>query len=58
MSDGDDDRPPRPLIGPAFWIAILFGLVCIAAGLAVARLGPHLLQPAAPHALGKTGPAR
>jgi len=36
------DRPPR-LMGPWFWIALLFGLACIVAGLALAKLGPKYL---------------
>jgi hypothetical protein len=39
---GAEDRP-RPLMGAAFWIALAFGLVCVAAGWLVARLGPQLL---------------
>lgn len=42
--DPDEDdpgaRPPGPLLGPRFWLLIVFTVVCIAAGLAVARLGP------------------
>jgi hypothetical protein len=30
-------------MGPWFWIALIFALACIVAGLAVARLGPKYL---------------
>ena len=40
--DNGDERPPR-LMGPWFWIALAFGLACILAGLALARLGPQYL---------------
>lgn len=49
--DDDETDPadrPRPLFGPAFWIALLFGLACVIAGLAFARLGPECLHPRAP----------
>lgn len=41
----DDDRAPRPPMGPPFWIALGFGLVCVLAGLALAKLGPGLFPP-------------
>ena len=31
------------MMGPWFWIALVFGLVCALAGLALARLGPKYL---------------
>jgi hypothetical protein len=34
------------MMGAGFWLAIAFGLLCVAAGWAVARLGPTLLAPA------------
>ncbi len=37
-----DARPPR-LMGPWFWLALLFALACILAGLALAKLGPKYL---------------
>jgi hypothetical protein len=37
-----DEKPPR-LLSPWFWLALIFGLACIVAGFAVARLGPHYL---------------
>ena len=37
-----DDRPPR-LLSPWFWLALIFGLACVVAGLALARLGPKYL---------------
>ena len=39
----DDDRPPPRLMGPWFWNALAFGLVCVIAGLALATLGPRYL---------------
>ncbi len=49
MSPPDDDpreEPHRPLrLGPAFWAALAFGLVCVLAGWALARYGPLLLPP-------------
>jgi hypothetical protein len=46
--DGDGDggeRPPPPprLMSPWFWLALIFGLACVVAGLALARLGPKYL---------------
>jgi hypothetical protein len=42
----DEDAPgahsPGPLLGLRFWLLIAFAVVCIAAGLGVARLGPVL----------------
>ncbi len=40
--DEDDPgaRPPGPLLGLRFWLLIGFAVFCIAAGLAVAWLGP------------------
>ncbi len=40
--EDDGERGPRPLFVPAFWIALLFGLICVLAGLAFAVLGPRL----------------
>ena len=42
----------RRLMGPGFWIAMGFALVCILAGVAVVKLGPKLLpaKPATPPA--------
>ncbi|MDP3117976.1 MAG: hypothetical protein Q8N19_12785 [Phenylobacterium sp.] len=44
--DPDEDdpapRPPGQLLGLRFWLLIAFAVVCIAAGLGVARLGPVL----------------
>ncbi|MGQ3016372.1 hypothetical protein [Phenylobacterium sp.] len=44
--DPDEDdagaRPSGPLLGLRFWLLIVFTVVCIAAGLGVARLGPVL----------------
>jgi hypothetical protein len=44
MSDAPDDggdgaRPPR-LMSRWFWLALIFGLACIVAGFALAKLGP------------------
>ncbi len=44
MTD-EDDVPRRRRWGAGFWIAIVFGFLCVAAGLGVARLGPKLLPP-------------
>jgi hypothetical protein len=41
--DDPDDRPPPRLMGPWFWLALIFALACIVAGLAVAKLGPKYL---------------
>jgi uncharacterized protein involved in exopolysaccharide biosynthesis len=41
--DGDDDRPPPRLMSRWFWLALIFGLGCIVAGLALAKLGPKYL---------------
>ena len=43
--DSDAPRDPalygrRRLLGPGFWALIAFGLVCVAAGAALARFGP------------------
>jgi uncharacterized protein involved in exopolysaccharide biosynthesis len=47
MTDGDEpcanDKRPRRLMGPWFWIALTFGLACALAGLVLARLGPKYL---------------
>jgi hypothetical protein len=40
----------KPMLGVGFWIAIIFGVLCIAAGYALARLGPKYLPPPAPPA--------
>lgn len=45
---GEDDphrRPPGPLLGLRFWLLIAFAVFCVAAGLAVARLGPVWFPP-------------
>jgi hypothetical protein len=39
---GDDHRPPK-LMNPWFWLALIFGLACVVAGLALAKLGPKYL---------------
>ena len=41
--DDPDDRPPPRLMGTWFWLALIFALACIVAGLAVAKLGPKYL---------------
>jgi hypothetical protein len=43
--DSDAPRDPtlyrrRRLLGPGFWALIVFGIVCVAAGVALARFGP------------------
>ena len=42
-SDDGDDRPPPRLMNRWFWLALIFGLACIVAGLSLARLGPKYL---------------
>lgn len=37
------EERPRPLFGPVFWVALAFGLICVLAGWALARLGPKYL---------------
>ena len=37
------DKRPRRLMGLWFWLALMFGLACVVAGLALARLGPKYL---------------
>ncbi len=39
----DDGWRPRRLMGPWFWLALIFALGCIVAGLALAKLGPKYL---------------
>jgi hypothetical protein len=41
--DGDDPRPPPRLMTTWFWLALIFALACIVAGLALAKLGPKYL---------------
>ena len=46
MSDDDDDGSdgsPHRLMSRWFWLALIFGLACIVAGLALAKLGPKYL---------------
>ena len=42
--DDEETGRPRPLFGVGFWIALAFGLVCVIAGLAFAKLGPEYLR--------------
>ena len=44
--DPDDERPPKPLMGPTFWIMLALGVVCLLAGAGTAWLLPRLLAPA------------
>jgi hypothetical protein len=37
------DYRPRALLGVSFWAAIVFGLLCVLAGVALATFGPQLL---------------
>ena len=39
--DPADDRP-RPLLGLGFWVTVVFGLLCVLAGVAVTLWGPQL----------------
>lgn len=41
----------RRLLGPGFWALIAFGLICVAAGVALARFGPTWFSPKAPPAV-------
>ncbi len=41
--DGDGPRRPPRLLSRWFWLALIFGLACVVAGLALARLGPRYL---------------
>ncbi|MBL8771042.1 MAG: hypothetical protein JNK30_06625 [Phenylobacterium sp.] len=43
-----DDAPLRPLMGPVFWIMVTLCVVCVAAGIGVAWLGPRIWAPEAP----------
>lgn len=38
----------RRLLGPGFWAVIVFGVICVAAGAALARFGPSWFAPKAP----------
>jgi hypothetical protein len=40
-----DDYQPKPLMGRAFWLLLVFAFVCVVAGAAVAMLGPRFLAP-------------
>ena len=46
------DYRPRALLGLSFWVMLVFGLVCVAAGAAIAILGPRIwsARPAERHA--------
>lgn len=63
QSDMDAPRDPathrsKPLLGWGFWVVIVFGLLFVLAGAAVAFLGPRLLTPrTAPEALSTLAPA-
>ncbi|TCS02869.1 hypothetical protein [Caulobacter sp. BK020] len=51
--DSDAPRDPalygrRRLLGPGFWALIVFGIVCVAAGAALARFGPTWFSRAKP----------
>src|ERR687889_748040 len=57
VTDPDDPIPPRRPerrrgLGLMFWVVMLFGLLCILAGAAIATYGPRLfpVKPAAPAA--------
>lgn len=50
MSEAEQPIEPaayrkKPMLGVGFWIAIAFGVLCIAAGYALAKLGPKFLPP-------------
>ena len=42
---------PRRVLGPGFWAVIAFGVLCVAAGAALARFGPSWFAPKAPVAV-------
>ena len=42
-----DDYRPRPLMGRAFWLLLVFAFVCVVAGAGVAMLAPRLFPPQA-----------
>lgn len=53
MSATEPDLPrdpaeyrPKPLLGVGFWVIVVFGLICVLAGVAVAVLGPRLMSAA------------
>ncbi len=54
-SDQVDDAPPQRLFGLAFWAAMVFAILCIAAGYLFAHLAPRLfpVQPAPVHSSGQ-----
>ena len=43
-------------LGLAFWAAMVFGLICILAGVAIDRYGPKLFPPHAPPATPRPRP--
>jgi hypothetical protein len=45
--EADDRGPPPRLMGPVFWAALAFALVCIALGAAVALWGARVFPPLA-----------
>ncbi len=55
-NDGSGEPPPRPLLSPVFWLALLAALVCIVAGGTVAIYGPRLF-PVHAKAAPQTPPA-
>lgn len=42
-----DDYRPKPLMGRTFWVMLVFGFLCVMAGIGVALLLPRLLPPKA-----------
>ena len=43
LPDDPAEHRPAPLMGPAFWVFVGLGVLCVLAGVAVALLGPTLL---------------
>jgi hypothetical protein len=41
----NDEAPPRPRLGAAWWVAMALSLALILAGAAVGLLGPRLFPP-------------
>ena len=57
MRPEEPEKPPRKMLGPAFWAGILFGLVCIFLGAVVGIWGSRIVPPsleAAPAGAGDT----
>ena len=40
--DDPAEHRPSPLMGPAFWVFVGLGVLCVLAGIGVALLGPSM----------------